>query len=219
MALLSAYAAILAGYEHANVIGTTDADQVVTEHLIDSLSCFLVGDLCSSSSVIDVGTGGGLPGVPLAISCPALSVTLLEATEKKVRFLHHAREQLGLQNLVLIRGRVEEEGKRASNREASDVAVARALAELPVVLEYCAPLVCIGGQIVAMKGRLTEEELFQGEAASRALGIELREVSKVPYRAELPQKERQLVVFDKIYATPDKFPRRVGLAKKRPLGL
>ena len=219
LALLSAYADILAGYEHANVIGTTDTGQIVTEHLIDSLSCLLVGDLRSSSSVIDVGTGGGLPGVPLAISCPALSVTLLEATEKKVRFLHYAREQLGLQNLALIRGRVEEEGKRASNREAFEVAVARALAELPVVLEYCAPLVRIGGLIVAMKGRLTEEELFQGEAASRALGLELREVSKVPYRTDLPQKERRLVVFDKNRAIPDKYPRRIGLAKKRPLGL
>ena len=218
LALLRAYADLLAGYKHANVIGTTDTEQIITEHLTDSLSCLLVGDLRSSRSVIDVGTGGGLPGVPLAISCPTLSATLVEATEKKIRFLNHAREHLGLQNLTMIWGRVEEEGKRAANREAFDVSVARAVAELPVVVEYCAPLVRIGGQILAMKGRLTEEELSRGVAASRELGIEVREVRKVQYRAELPQKNRHLVVFDKIFATPEKFPRRVGLAKKRPLG-
>ena len=144
---------------------------------------------------------------------------MLEATEKKVRFLNYVRENLGLQNLEIIQGRVEDKGKRAAYREAFDFAVARALAELPVVVEYCAPLVRVGGQILAMKGRLPEKELSRGLVAARELGVEVREVREVQYRAELPQKERRLVVFDKLYATPDKFPRRVGLAKKRPLGV
>jgi 16S rRNA (guanine527-N7)-methyltransferase len=218
LALLRAYTNLLAGYEHANVIGTREPEQIVTEHLADSLSCLLVKDLWNSRSAIDVGAGGGLPGVPLAISCPALRVTLLEATEKKVRFLSYVRENLGLQNLELIQGRVEEEGRRGSYRETFDLAVARALAELPVVVEYCAPLVRIGGQLLAMKGRLAEEELSQGIAAGRELGIKVREVREIQFRAPLPKKERRLVVFDKIFATPEKFPRRVGLPKKRPLG-
>ncbi len=218
LALLGVYADLLAGYESVNVIGTRDPEKIVVEHLSDSLSCLLIEDLWSSRSVIDVGTGGGLPGVPLAISRPELRVTLLEATEKKVRFLEYTREKLGLQNLDLIQGRVEDEGKKAAYRETFDLAVARALAELPVVVEYCAPLVRVGGKILAMKGRLAEEELSRGVAASRELGIEVREVREVKYRAELPQKERRLVVFEKTLATPEKFPRRVGLAKKRPLG-
>jgi 16S rRNA (guanine527-N7)-methyltransferase len=218
LALLSVYADLLAGYELANVIGTKDPGKIVVEHLCDSLSCLLIEDLWSSRSVIDVGTGGGLPGVPLAISHPELRVTLLEATEKKVRFLDYTREKLGLQNLHLIQGRVEDEGKKPAYRETFDFAVARALAELPVVVEYCAPLVRVGGKILAMKGRLTEEELSRGVAASRELGLEIREVREVKYRAELPQKERRLVVFEKILATPERFPRRPGLAKKRPLG-
>jgi 16S rRNA (guanine527-N7)-methyltransferase len=216
--LLSEYADLLARYKHANVIGTRDPSEIFTEHLTDSLSCLLIGDLRMSPSVIDVGTGGGLPGVPLATSCPTLTVTLLEATEKKVRFLRTVIESLGLQNLKLIHGRAEETGHRAANREAFRFAVARAVAELPVVAEYCAPLVQLGGKILAMKARLTEEELSRGVTASRELGIELREVRKVQYTPELPQKERHLVVFEKILATPEKFPRRVGLAKKRPLG-
>ena len=218
LVLLSMYADLLAGYEPANVIGTREPEKIVVEHLSDSLSCLLIEDLWSSSSVVDVGTGGGLPGVPLAISRPELRVTLLEATEKKVRFLDYAREKLGLRNLDLIQGRVEEEGKKAAYRETFELAVARALAELPVVVEYCAPLVRVGGKILAMKGRLTKEELSRGEAASRELGIEVREVREVKYQAGLPQKERRLVVFEKVLATPEKFPRRVGLAKKRPLG-
>jgi len=215
---LSAYANLLAGYEYANVIGTRDPRKVVAEHLSDSLSCLLIGNLWSSRSVIDVGTGGGLPGVPLAISRPDLRVTLLEATEKKVRFLDYTKRRIGLRNLDLIQGRVEDEGKKAAHRETFDLALARALAELPVVVEYCAPLVRVGGEILAMKGRLTEEELSRGVAASRELGLELREVREVKYRAEQPQKERRLVVFEKILATPERFPRRAGLAKKRPLG-
>ena len=159
-----------------------------------------------------------MPGIPLAISRPDLRVTLLEATKRKVRFLDYTRKTLGLRNLDLLQGRVEDEGKKAAYRETFDLAVARALAELPVVVEYCAPLVRVGGEILALKGRLTEEELSRGVAASRELGLEIREVREVKYRAELPQKERRLVVFEKTLATPNKFPRRAGLAKKRPLG-
>src|SRR5919107_864618 len=218
LASLSAYASLLAGYRYANVIGTRDPSKIVAEHLSDSLSCLLIGTLWSSRLVIDVGTGGGLPGVPLVISCPDLGVTLLEVTERKVRFLDYTRKRLGLRNVALIQGRAEDEGRKAAYRETFDLAVARALADLPVVAEYCAPLVRVGGEILAMKGRLTEAELSRAAAASRELGLEIREVREVKYRAEPPQKERRLVIFEKILATPERFPRRAGLAKKRPLG-
>src|SRR5919107_912259 len=91
---LTRYPDLLKNYNPANVIGTKDPRQIFTEHLTDSLSCLLMGDLRSSPSLIDVGTGGGLPGVPLAISCPTLTVTLLEGTEKKVRFLRTVIERL-----------------------------------------------------------------------------------------------------------------------------
>lgn len=218
LSLLGEYADLLAGYELANVIGTKDRKQIVLEHLVDSLSCLAAEDVQCNGSLIDVGTGGGLPGIPLSIACPELRVTLLEATEKKVRFLEYVKTELGLDNLEVLHVRVEDVGRKPECREAFDLATARALAALPVVVEYCAPLVRPGGKIVAMKGRLPEEELSQGIKASRELGAELHEVLKVDYRVQLPQKERRLVVLDKVRATPSRFPRRVGLAKKRPLG-
>ncbi len=219
ISLLDHYTHLLTGYELANVIGTKDRARVVTEHLLDSLSCLLFEGLNRASSLIDVGTGGGLPGVPLGIARPELNVTLLEATKKKVNFLKYVREELNLQNLRLLNARAEEVGKGLEYREVFEIATARALAALPVVAEYCAPLVKVGGAIVAMKGPLAEEELAQGVAAAAELGLKLRAVLEVEYSAELTQKERRLVVFEKIAATPKKFPRRVGLAKKHPLGL
>jgi 16S rRNA (guanine527-N7)-methyltransferase len=143
---------------------------------------------------------------------------LLEATERKVRFLNFVKAHLKLANLEVLHARAEDAGRDSRYREAFDLATARALAALPVVLEYCAPLARIGGKVLAMKGRLQEEEVSQGEAAARELGAKLNDMPAVGYGPQLPQKERRLVVFDKVSATPARFPRRVGIARKRPLG-
>jgi len=216
---LSLYADLLATYELANIIGTKDREKIILEHLSDSLSCLAPGCVRSGDSVIDVGAGGGLPGVPLSIASPKIHMSLLEAAQKKVRFLEYARLELGLENIEVLDDRAEDVGRKPEYREAFDLATARALASLPVVLEYCTPPVRPGGAILAMKGRLPEEELAQGVEASGDLGVELREVKKVDFIAQLPQKERSLVIFDKVHATSGRFPRRVGIAKKRPLGL
>jgi len=219
LALLSVYADLLATYKVANIIGTKDREKIILEHLSDSLSCLVSGCIRLGDAVIDVGTGGGLPGVPLSIASPKLHMSLLEAAEKKVRFLEYARSELGLENIEVLHNRAEDVGRKPEYREVFDLATARALAPLPVVLEYCTPLVRPGGAILAMKGLLPEEELTQGVEASRELGVELREVQKVDFIAQVPQKERRLVIFDKVRATSDRFPRRVGFAKKRPLGV
>ena len=217
--LLSSYAEFLGTYRFANVIGTKGIQQIILEHLLDSLSCLTVDTMERAGSLVDVGSGGGLPGVPIAIAQPDLSITLLESSEKKARFLKEASTQLGLENVTVVQVRVEELGRMPEYRDAFGLAVARALAALPVVLEYCAPLVQPGGQVVSMKAKLCEKELSEGIRASEHLGVRLRDVQEVQYQAPLPHKERRLVVFDKVTETPSMFPRRVGLAKKRPLGL
>lgn len=216
--LLGSYAELLGTYPLANIIGTQDIGQIILEHLLDSLSCLTVDQLGKAGSIVDVGTGGGLPGVPLAIAQPELSVTLLEVTEKKARFLEEIRTHLALRNVKVVRVRAEEIGREPEYRDTFDLATARALATLSVVLEYCAPLVRIGGQVISMKAKLPEEELYAGIRASTQLGARLREIHEVHYQPPLPRKERRLVVFDKVINTPSTFPRRVGLAKKRPLG-
>ena len=216
---LEQYAHLLAEYNLANVIGTADQSQIITDHLVDSLSCLSFKDFDNAGSLVDVGTGGGLPGVPLGIARPGLSVTLLEATEKKVKFLRYVQEELGMWNMQLLNSRAEEVGKAPKYREAFQVATARAVAALPVITEYCAPLVQVGGTILALKGRLPDEELAQGVKAGSVLGLEFQKVLRLEYLKELRQKERRIVVFKKVAAISKSFPRRTGLAKKRPLGV
>lgn len=217
-ALLRRYAEMLATYAQANVIGTKDLRQILLDHVLDSLSCLSLEEVLLQGKLIDVGTGGGLPGIPLAVAQPGLSVTLLEATEKKAAFLRSAKEGLNLAHLEVLNERAEIAGAAKAYREQYEVATSRALASLPVVLEYSAPFVKIGGQILAMKGRLEGDELADGRRAAAKLGVELQEVARVHLHPELEQKQRNVVVFRKIAATPTGYPRRVGLAKKRPLG-
>ncbi len=218
VSLLAHYAELLAGYQRANVIGPRDRNTVLLEHVTDALSCLLTGQIKARTSIVDVGTGGGIPGIPLRIAHPTLRLTLLEATAKKTRFLTTVVSELGLRDVEVVNQRAEAVGNMASYRESFDVAVARAVAALPVVVEYCAPLVRAGGTIIAMKARPSGEELSAGAGAAKALGAELETVYEVEFTPEMVQKDRTLIVFRKTAATPKRFPRRVGLAKQRPLG-
>lgn len=143
---------------------------------------------------------------------------MLEATQKKVKFLNEARAALSLDNVAVLVGRAEERGAQEPYRETMSVAVSRALASLSVVLEYCAPFVRVGGAVVSMKGRMSAGELTAGNVAASKLGLVLREEIPVTLERPLERVERRLVVYEKVRETPASFPRRVGVAKKRPLG-
>lgn len=216
--LLTRYADLIAGYELANVIGAKSSAEVLLAHVADALSCFITQQLGAGKSLIDVGTGGGLPGIPLKIVCSDLRMTLLEATTKKSRFLEQVKGDLSLTDTKIVNNRAEELGRTRDFRDSFDVAVTRALGTLPVVLEYCAPLVNTGGLIIAMKGRPQIDEMRNGHTAAQALGLEYEEKIQVDFRAEMVQKDRTLLLFRKNSTTPSRFPRRVGLAKHRPLG-
>ena len=218
LTLLRRYAELLAGYTEANVIGTKEVWRIVLDHVLDSLGCLLFQATELRGKLIDVGSGGGMPGIPLAIAQADLSIALLEVTEKKTKFLHYVCESLQLTNVSILNQRAEEAGRRAEVRESYSVAVTRALASLPVVVEYCAPIVEVGGWIVAMKGYLSKDEFYAGQTAAKKLGAELHATIPVLLLPELEQKQRQIVVFRKVAPTSTGYPRRVGLAKKRPLG-
>src|SRR5829696_1187410 len=148
------YARLLASYDRANVIGTGDEGRIVLEHVLDSLSCFLHRPLFNARRLIDVGSGGGLPGIPIKIMRPELETILVESTGKKARFLQYAVDTLALDGIEIANTRVEDLGRTRAHHGAYDVATSWAVARLSVVAEYCVPLLEIGSRAIAMKGWL-----------------------------------------------------------------
>lgn len=210
------YRQLVVWNERANLTAITDYEEVQIRHFLDSLSCLQVlTDLSPEARCIDIGAGAGFPGLPLKIIRTQLRLTLLESTGKKVSFLEHMVRKLGLQGVELIKGRAEELGRRPDRRESYDVALARAVAQLPVLLEYALPLLKLGGVFVAQKGMEIEDEVEDARSAMEILGGRIKEVKAV----QLPGIEapRHLVVVEKVAPTPQKYPRRVGLPGKRPL--
>lgn len=217
--MLRVYAGTLASYELANVVGTRDAGRLWRDHLLDSLSCLLCESVRRAESLIDVGSGAGLPGIPLHVALNFRRLCLLESTSKKAEFMRCALEELGISGAEVADARAEEAGKKAYYRESFDVATARAVAPLAVISEYCLPFVEVGGVLVAMKGNVADDEVASGEIAARKLGGEVEEILRVPFVEGLEQKTRRLVVVRKVRETPGDYPRRVGVPKKEPLGV
>jgi 16S rRNA (guanine527-N7)-methyltransferase len=165
--------------------------------------------------LIDVGAGAGLPGLPIKLARPAISLTLLEATRKKCDFLKAVIADLQLGEAQVINTRAEEAGRMEEHREQYDIAMARAVAEMPALLEYLLPFVRVGGLALAQKAKEAEKETRRAAAAIATLGGQLREVRPVVV-PEL-NEARYLVIIEKIEGTPEKYPRRAGVPGKRPL--
>jgi 16S rRNA (guanine527-N7)-methyltransferase len=216
---LEKFALLLGKYEEANVIGTRDQREVLLEHILDSLSCFLFEPLGEAKHLADVGSGGGLPGLPIKLAAPHVRVTLVEGTAKKARFLRRTLETLSLDGATVVNERAEQVGRAGEHREGYDVTTARAVARLAVVAEYCVPLLRVGGHAVFMKGRLDREEITQGQKAAEKLRAEVSEIIRVPRLPEIGEKQRSLVIVRKVGETPKRYPRSVGVPAKRPLGM
>lgn len=218
VASMERFGRLLESYSEANVIGARIYGRIMEEHILDSLSCLLAPGFDGGRRMVDVGTGGGLPGIPLKIARPSLDVSLIEATAKKAAFLRNAVSDLGLEDVKVLNARAEDVGAEAQSRASFDVATTRAVASVAVIAEYCVPLVRVGGQVVAMKGRVTREELEEGKHAARLLGARVVEVVTVPLLEEVRAEHRELVVLEKERETPARYPRKPGMARKRPLG-
>jgi 16S rRNA (guanine527-N7)-methyltransferase len=163
--------------------------------------------------IIDVGSGGGLPGLPLRLARPDLSLTLLEANQRKAAFLVQAAARLQLEDVEVVAQRAEEAGHDPRHREAYDFALARALATMPVLVELCLPFVAVGGRLLAMKTDAVEEAASARGAIAR-LGGELVAISPA---ASAARKLGEVVVIEKVRPTPVEFPRRPGVPGRRPL--
>jgi 16S rRNA (guanine527-N7)-methyltransferase len=194
-----------------NLTAVTDPEEAWTRHILDSLTLLpLLAEMPGGSSVVDVGSGGGLPGIPLAIVLPALKFTLLEATGKKVEFLSRATSVLGLRNVAVVNDRAERAGQDPRHRERYDVVVARAVGPLAVIAELTVPLEKVGGRVLLIKGQKADEELAAAKQA-------LHELHAV-HAGTIDTPTGRIVVLEKPRKTPAKFPRKDGEPKRAPLG-
>lgn len=204
--------------ERINLTAIKEPDEIVVKHFLDSLSLLSILDNIPSKqlSLIDVGSGAGFPGMALAIMRPDWQITLLEATRKKVYFLKAVQHELKLPHVTLLWGRAEEMGQQATHRQQYDVAVARAVASLSVLAEYCLPFVRVGGLWVAQKGSNIQEEVKRSRNALGQLGGKLRTIDSISLPG-IPDQQRSLVIVQKVKSTAKTFPRRPGVPRKRPL--
>lgn len=212
LAQLATVLEVLERDEHAPTTVRTTRD-AAERHLADSLVGLDFDYLIDARAVADLGAGAGFPGLALAVALPAARVALVESQRRKCEFLERIRAAARIENASVVCGRAEEWTAGAT---ANDVVVARALAPQPVVLEYAAPLLRLGGALLDWRGKREQHEERAAAGAAQELGLELREVRSVqPFAAAT---DRHVHVFVKVGATPPRFPRRSGIARKRPLG-
>jgi 16S rRNA (guanine527-N7)-methyltransferase len=212
---LARMAALLAALEVDDHAPTSvrDRDLAAYVHLADSLSALDVAGVREAGDIADLGSGAGFPGLALAVALPAASVALVESQRRKCEFLQRTMSITGIANARVVCARVED---WADGIGANDLVTARALAPQPVVLEYAAPLLRVGGTFVDWRGRRDEREELAAARAADELGMRREEVRRVePFPGA---RDRHLHLFVKVGGTPDRFPRRAGVARKRPLG-
>ncbi len=190
-----------------------ESARAVDVHIADALVALEVDVVRTARRVVDLGAGAGIPGLPLATAIPGAAFALVESQSRKCAFIERAKAHAGLANVEVVCERVEQ---WPAGIAAHDLAIARAVAAAPVVLEYAAPLLEVGGTLVEWRGRRDREEERRAEGAAAELGLVLREIRRVrPFPAAT---DHHLHVYLKVSPTPDRFPRRPGIARKRPLG-
>ena len=210
------YSELVRWNERVNLTAITEWESVQSRHFLDSLSAAtaLPAEMLRMGSFVDVGAGGGFPGIPMKLAFPGMRGTLLDATAKKTAFLEHARETLGLQHTTVRTGRAETLAHESGLRESFDVAFSRAVAEIPTLAELTLPLVRVGGLVVMHKKADACAEIRRARGAIETLGGCVSEVIPIAIHG---LDDRSLVVIEKQRPTHERYPRRPGMPSKRPL--
>lgn len=198
-----------------NLTGITEYDEVVLKHFIDSLTIARICDMSKVSSLIDVGTGAGFPGIPIKIAFPHIRVVLLDSLNKRLKFLNTVIDELNLESVQTLHGRAEDHARKAEYREKFDLCASRAVANLSTLSEYCIPFVQKGGAFISYKSGTSDDEIKQAEKAVEILGGKIEKIDKFT----LPGTDmgRALIKIRKRKNTPGRYPRKAGIPAKEPL--
>ena len=196
-----------------NLTAITEENEIILKHFVDSLT--VLKHIGENDRIIDVGSGAGFPGIPIAIMMPNIKITLLDSLNKRINFLNEVKDKLALKNVETIHSRSEDCGKDKKYREKYDVAIARAVANLSTLSEYLLPFVKLGGKMICMKGSEIEQEVINAKNAIKKLGgkIDLIEDFYLPGS----DIKRNIIISKKINKTPDNYPRKAGTPGKDPL--
>ncbi|OGH95691.1 MAG: hypothetical protein A2039_06075 [Candidatus Melainabacteria bacterium GWA2_34_9] len=203
--------------KHTNLVSSAELDLVASKHFADSLSIGLLENelsLNSSKTVLDIGIGGGFPGVPIIIAYPDLKLYAVDSVGKKTDFISKLSEELGLNDRIeVINSRAEELIKQPNKQEFFDIAVSRAVSRLNILLEYTLPFVKVGGFFIAYKAKTFQEEINESKQSLSILGGEVIKIADYT----LSNEERKLLLIKKTKPTPEKYPRKTGIPAKNPL--
>lgn len=195
-----------------NLTAITDEKEIIVKHFIDSLS--ILKYTYNAKNMIDIGTGAGFPGIPIAIMNENISITLLDSLNKRVIFLNNVIDKLNLKNVKAIHGRAEEIAQMQGYRANYEIATSRAVAQLNILLEYMIPFCQINGTCICMKGS-NIDEISEAKNSLLELGGEIKEIEKLYLGEE--KMERNIILVNKIKQTPKKYPRKAGTPRKEPL--
>jgi len=201
--------------EKVNLTAIVEDEDIIKKHFIDSMKAFKREEFKKAKTLIDVGTGAGFPGLPIAIMKDDINVTLLDSLNKRVNFLNTVISELGLSNVITIHSRAEDGARDNKLREKFDIATSRAVANMSVLSEFCLPYVKIGGNFIALKGPSVDQEIKESIGAIKILGGELIDICEV--NIEDTELRHNLVIVKKIKECSKLYPRKAGLITKNPL--
>ena len=207
---------ILSWNEKVNLTNITDPAEFRIKHNADSLMCVDFPEFQSAKNIIDVGTGGGFPGIPLAVYAPDKHFTLLDSLNKRLRIIDELAGGLDITNITLVHGRAEDVARNREHREKYDLCVSRAVSNLATLSEYCLPFIKVGGYLLAYKGPGADQEVRDAEKALKTLGgslVDIRETTMEEYGLD-----HRILVIEKVRNTPKAYPRKAGTPLKEPLG-
>lgn len=201
--------------EKINLTAIVEDEEIIKKHFIDCIKAFKRDEFKKAKTLIDVGTGAGFPGLPIAIMRSDLEVTLLDSLNKRINFLNTVINELGLTNVKTIHSRAEDGARDKSLREKFDIATSRAVANMSVLSEFCLPYVKVGGSFIALKGPSVDQEINESKNAIKVLGGELVKICEVTI--EETELKHNLVVVKKIKECSKTYPRKAGSITKKPL--